>query len=937
MRTAFLLLIAAGVFAPVNAPATAAEKPVDAKRSPSLQAVTDVPGLPRVLLIGDSISIGYTLRVRAALQGRANVHRVPTNCGPSSKGVTDIEGWLRGGRWDVIHFNFGLHDVRRLPTGAINVSPDRYEANLRTLVARLKATGASLLWAHTTPVPPQTRPGQYPRNPDDIAAYNGIAARVMAEHGVAINDLHAAVLPRIRELQPADDVHFNSQGYDVLGTRVAEAIGGALPKPGAVASAAATPEISPTDPEISLVEPRIWSCTFASRALGTTMRFLVILPEGATLASAPLPAIYFLHGRGRHERTLLENEETRRRVLASPCAVVLPRGRDGWYVNSPVVPADRYADYLDEAMALAERHFPLGRGARSRAIGGWSMGGYGAAYTAARRGDFAALAPIIGILDYPRPDIAERGQNYAVQPRFGADPVTWATLNPRRMLPGLRGTPLFVAYADKAAERQMNEVFIADALAAGLTVETLRMSGGHTFPMVEQALPAAFSFMEQALAARRAEGLPAAGEWTVVRSLADLRLHLARDGARIRLAPGTYRLDTADSENFLHFTGNDSRFDFSGVRLEVDTALLARFKVGTNILMLSGTRIVLEGLALETTGGLAPGEGCRAISITGDGVVVRDVSLRLEGSYPYGYGSFFGIGQGSSIPPRKLNGIRVGGLDNQVINCRVIMRCFGHAIFIRGGQRALIKDCHVEGALRRTDDILAEKAGPAFDRKFIQFTGQPLPAGELTSLSEDGIRAYPDDPLIPRRTQDIRVENCRVVRMRRAICLAFAAGQNEIVGCEVTEAERAGYHIGSNTTVRACRGDALYAQVLDISSSGSKGARAEVEVLDSRAHYGHSLLAKINGTGHQVTLLPSEPGAVPPTLSIELGTDRGFGEGRMSDPRAERVTLTNRTAASVVLHDAASKSVVTTSGAVDDRGKENRVQRPAAGTSRSEP
>ena len=86
MKAFLFLLLAAAATAqtPVNAPMTAAEKQVDATLSPSLQPVTDVPGLPRVLLIGDSVSMGYTLRVRTALQGKANVHRVPTNCGPSA-------------------------------------------------------------------------------------------------------------------------------------------------------------------------------------------------------------------------------------------------------------------------------------------------------------------------------------------------------------------------------------------------------------------------------------------------------------------------------------------------------------------------------------------------------------------------------------------------------------------------------------------------------------------------------------------------------------------------------------------------------------------------------------------------------------------------------------------------------------------------------------
>ncbi len=271
---------------------------------------------------------------------------------------------------------------------------------------------------------------------------------------------------------------------------------------GVFVSAPVTAQSADDTPRITVVEDRIWSCEFTSAAVHLPMRFLVVLPAGATRESSPLPTIYFLHGRGRHERTLIENEKTRARVLASPCAVVLPRGRDGWYMDSPVMPGERYGGYVDEVITLAEKHFPVSRTARSRAIGGWSMGGYGAMYTACRRsGDFVAVASVIGLIDFPRPVVGDPKQNYEVPPRFGTDPAVWEKYDPRHLMARLRGTTLFAAYADQAAERQMNESFLADAHAAGFTVETLLMHGGHTFPMVEQGLPPAFSFMEHALGA----------------------------------------------------------------------------------------------------------------------------------------------------------------------------------------------------------------------------------------------------------------------------------------------------------------------------------------------------------------------------------------------------------------------------------------------------
>ena len=54
----------------------------------------DEPGLPRVLLIGDSVCRGYTLAVRKALAGKANVHRAPENCGPTANGIKKLDIWL---------------------------------------------------------------------------------------------------------------------------------------------------------------------------------------------------------------------------------------------------------------------------------------------------------------------------------------------------------------------------------------------------------------------------------------------------------------------------------------------------------------------------------------------------------------------------------------------------------------------------------------------------------------------------------------------------------------------------------------------------------------------------------------------------------------------------------------------------------------------------
>jgi lysophospholipase L1-like esterase len=192
------------------------------QQDPSLAPVEDQIGLPRVLLIGDSISMGYTIPVRTRLQGRANVHRIPENGGPTTNGTANIDAWLKPGNWDVIHFNFGLHDLKRMEDGNPQVSLTDYERNLRVIVQRLKRTGARLIWATTTPVPPgDVSP---PRKPEDVPAYNAAARRVMDSEGVLIDDLYEFVLPHLTEWQRPVNVHFTDAGSEALGQQVSKVI-----------------------------------------------------------------------------------------------------------------------------------------------------------------------------------------------------------------------------------------------------------------------------------------------------------------------------------------------------------------------------------------------------------------------------------------------------------------------------------------------------------------------------------------------------------------------------------------------------------------------------------------------------------------------------------------------------------------------------------------
>lgn len=172
--------------------------------------VEDDAALPRVLLIGDSVSRAYTLTVRKELAGKANVHRAPANCGPTATGLTKIDIWLGDGEWDIIYFNFGIHD-RNTPLAD-------YTSRLEQLVSRMQQTGATLIWANTTPIPEVLEKNYTAAS---IVDRNAVAAQVMARHNIAVDDLFGAMSPRLAEFQKPNNCHFNNAGNTFLGEAVA--------------------------------------------------------------------------------------------------------------------------------------------------------------------------------------------------------------------------------------------------------------------------------------------------------------------------------------------------------------------------------------------------------------------------------------------------------------------------------------------------------------------------------------------------------------------------------------------------------------------------------------------------------------------------------------------------------------------------------------------
>lgn len=206
---------------------------------PRIMHALPIADLPKVLLLGDSISIGYTPIVQELLKDKAIVVR-PTyedgkaeNCEGTTKGVSKMEAWIGDTDWDVIHFNFGLHDIKHVdPVTGKNsknlldpqqAAPKYYRKNLKAIVKILKTTDAQLIFATTTPYPDEVNgPLRLPSMPE---RYNKIATKIMRKSKIPVNDLYDLVLPHLDELQRPANVHFTELGSQALGKQVSEIIG----------------------------------------------------------------------------------------------------------------------------------------------------------------------------------------------------------------------------------------------------------------------------------------------------------------------------------------------------------------------------------------------------------------------------------------------------------------------------------------------------------------------------------------------------------------------------------------------------------------------------------------------------------------------------------------------------------------------------------------
>ena len=394
----------------------------------------------------------------------------------------------------------------------------------------------------------------------------------------------------------------------------------------------------------------------------------------------------------------------------------------------------------------------------------------------------------------------------------------------------------------------------------------------------------------------------------------------------IRLVPGKYYLSdlatkkwiksqqNSGESRFMEFSGDGNRYLMEGAAIEWDTDLRRRMNapVHSGEIVVTGARNIFEGLEIRCVGDGAS-RGGALLEVLGEDNELKGLRLEIKGSKPYGYGDLFGKGARIVIRHFKHSGIRVAADGTRLKGCKVVMRAFGHAIFLQeDASDVLIEDCHVRGEVRKSEEILAERKGAAYENKFrtvLKMRGgknRVLP-GYMKSLCEDGFRTYGQHKgLVIRNCTATNVRGGFEIRMDEPVLIENSAA----IGCE------RGFWVSSGAIVRKCRADARYGPALFIEG---EGAKVELHVLPDFSDRKVHGLAMIGGHGHEIQLKTSgfKPRRVESPIWIGYSApSAGEGMAQFGEEQAKKVKLRNETNMPVIIGKRASDLTLLTSGKV---------------------
>ena len=182
--------------------------------------------MKKIILLGDSIRMGYDKYVKDALAGVAEVYYPDDNCRFAQYLLRHMHQWKNEGRWpsdaDIVHWNAGLWDIVELYGEEPLTIEEQYAEMVKRIDRQIKRLfpRARVVFATTTSVVESGFRPEFKRQNSYIERYNKIAVDALAESDCKINDLYSfsCALPDVCR---SDATHFNTpEGRKALGDKV---------------------------------------------------------------------------------------------------------------------------------------------------------------------------------------------------------------------------------------------------------------------------------------------------------------------------------------------------------------------------------------------------------------------------------------------------------------------------------------------------------------------------------------------------------------------------------------------------------------------------------------------------------------------------------------------------------------------------------------------
>ena len=414
-----------------------------------------------------------------------------------------------------------------------------------------------------------------------------------------------------------------------------------------------------------------------------------------------------------------------------------------------------------------------------------------------------------------------------------------------------------------------------------------------------------------------------------VESLLELRSAIVQSNQSIAMKAGRYNLEDLGSESMvMTFSGSNNTIDLSGVYIQVPVG-----SIRESYMLVTGNDITIKGGEIEDTyrnglkvvddfsaynqdrTNLAYGlKGAAVMTVSGDNNVISGLKLTTRGSFPYGYGSMYGIGRGNAYGLDKRCGILINGKNNTLNNVEVQQRAFGHAIYTQSpADNTTIKNCYVEGRLRATADFYNETDSndlpykSDYNMPFDEAGGKydfpiPIPKDDMFTLMEDGIRVY-------NKGGSITVQNSVVKKARGGIRLYFSPDAT-VTNSMAIDCGSTNFNLPSGGHISGSKGNFTYAPLSDFRLAKSN-QDIEITILPSpHATKSHNI-ADVQGNNHNI-VFHRTPG---PIDKIK----------RAIVVKGNNSTIINETEYAIVLESSTSGNTIHTCGPIIDHGKNNKI------------